>query len=1129
MAQLALALGGAVAGKAIFGTALASQIGFLSGSFIGSALFAKNSTIVGPRLNDLSVTSSSYGNPIPVSYGSPRKAGNLIWSTGLEETKTKNKVGGKGGPSTTTISYAYKSSFAIAFDRRESSYVEKIWADSKLIYDMSADEGSALAKKDSLVFRFYTGTKTQMPDPLIESVKGVGNTPAYRGLSYLVFEDFPLADYGNRIPSISAKISYLGTETYPKTYTSWETTSGLIVKDPLRPFIYSIGGNKVSKIDSITGDVVKTADLPPQARVALTDGFAVDENGDFYLQLGSGIYNFCPIYKFNGNSLEIVAGIGSEWHYDAPRRIFNFTNLVAVTLKTGEKIIVAGHDLGTDTHIFSQNEYFDFSNVGTYDQRLKNTLGVRELQYHGHFEGRMDGGIVQDKDGYLWGGGHNHWASVSELRRVEILSLGYDTISPSGALGHTNPTVAIKYWNMASYLSYVMGLIYIKDDHSLLIIGPGKVVKFDIYTETVTAELTNSGITIYGYLGFGDSSIKVLPQSNLVFIGSVVINSSTLELVSSYNFPAHYGIWAARGSNFYDYKTNSYYQSNGGSLIRCWLDRKTGETETLSSVVTDICERCGLTSADIDVTDLATDNVRGYTLTSQTTGKQALEPLAKAYSFEIIETDWKLVFKKKGDAESFSIGSSHLLDKIEETYTQEMDIPESVYLAYYDKDNEQQIGEQFSKRRADVNSSNRKMEMSFPLVLTAGEAKEISSRELYSLWNTYSNFQVKTGLRWIALDPGDVGRITNDLISYGVKIESISFDDMILTINVVEDDSATYTLADWEADGGRGVPDQQIVFDGPSELFLFDTNLLRDIDEPNDSTVPFYMACSSYQETWPGSVVFRSDDGILFSELESFLQSITWGVLDQNLTAVDGWETWDRYRSIQISVINGSLESVTELQALSGSNALLIGNFTDGWEIINFVDATEVSDGVWSVSNLLRGRNGTNNNMQHFKGDYVFLLSPDTLQKIVVSRSDVGVTKYFKAVTIGADIVDTRTLDFNLSANALKPYSPCYPIGERDGSSNLTVTFLRRTRYNGYWKDGTGTVILGEESELYDVDILDDLGEVIRTFSDLSSPEFEYTAAEQTTDGLTPGDLISCVIYQKSSEVGRGYPLEVTL
>jgi hypothetical protein len=56
---------------------------------------------------------------------------------------------------------------------------------------------------------FYPGDELQMPDPTIQAVEGVANTPAYRGLGYSVFENFPLLNFGNRVPNLRAEVTYL--------------------------------------------------------------------------------------------------------------------------------------------------------------------------------------------------------------------------------------------------------------------------------------------------------------------------------------------------------------------------------------------------------------------------------------------------------------------------------------------------------------------------------------------------------------------------------------------------------------------------------------------------------------------------------------------------------------------------------------------------------------------------------------------------------------------------------------------------------------------------------------------------------------------------------------------------------
>ena len=53
----------------------------------------------------------------------------------------------------------------------------------------------------------HLGTEDQLPDEFIESIEGIGNVPAYRGQAYVVFKNFSVADYGNRIPNLTFEIT----------------------------------------------------------------------------------------------------------------------------------------------------------------------------------------------------------------------------------------------------------------------------------------------------------------------------------------------------------------------------------------------------------------------------------------------------------------------------------------------------------------------------------------------------------------------------------------------------------------------------------------------------------------------------------------------------------------------------------------------------------------------------------------------------------------------------------------------------------------------------------------------------------------------------------------------------------
>ncbi len=212
MASLVLGLAGAAVGS-MFG---AAKMGWMIGSTVGKYLEPKpeGPESHGPRLEDLKVQAATEGSAIPTLYGTMRMAGNIIWSGGLDETKHTQSSGGGGkggggGGGSTHTTYTYSASFAVGFCEGPIVGVRRIWADSVLIYDVSEDASTdAVYASGSIKSGMHVveGTETQQPSSIIEAVEGIGNTPAYRGLCYIVFDDLELEKYGNRIPNITAEI-----------------------------------------------------------------------------------------------------------------------------------------------------------------------------------------------------------------------------------------------------------------------------------------------------------------------------------------------------------------------------------------------------------------------------------------------------------------------------------------------------------------------------------------------------------------------------------------------------------------------------------------------------------------------------------------------------------------------------------------------------------------------------------------------------------------------------------------------------------------------------------------------------------------------------------------------------------
>jgi len=194
MATILLQAAGAMLGGMLgpIGSAIGSAAGALAGYAIDRALIDSTRHIEGPRLSGARPFTAEEGASLPRVYGTARLGGTLIWATRFEEKKTTRRQGSKGGPRVTEYTYFANAAFALC--EGEIAGIRRIWADGREI------------DRTGFEIRVYRGTEDQPVDPLIAAKQGSGNAPAYRGVAYVVFDRFPLADYGNRIPQFQFEI-----------------------------------------------------------------------------------------------------------------------------------------------------------------------------------------------------------------------------------------------------------------------------------------------------------------------------------------------------------------------------------------------------------------------------------------------------------------------------------------------------------------------------------------------------------------------------------------------------------------------------------------------------------------------------------------------------------------------------------------------------------------------------------------------------------------------------------------------------------------------------------------------------------------------------------------------------------
>lgn len=299
-------------------------------------------------------------------------------------------------------------------------------------------------------------------------------------------------------------------------------------------------------------------------------------------------------------------------------------------------------------------------------------------------------------------------------------------------------------------------------------------------------------------------------------------------------------------------------------------------------------------------------------------------------------------------------------------------------------------------------------------------------------------------------------------------------------------------------------------------------NALRDTD--NDPG--FYAAVTSAATGWPGAVLYQSsDDGATFQAIATLTARATMGQTVDALGGYTGGNTVDELNRVTVRLAYGALASVGYAALLEGSQAALIGD-----EVVCFRDAVLNADGSYTLAGFLRGRRGTEASINgHAAGDRFIFLTPTSVKRISQVTADIGMTRLYKAVTSGGSLASVAPQSFKNEGAALKPYAPVHVGGGRAADGALSLSWVRRGRISGEWRDGVD-VPVSEAAEAYEVEIYSaGFGVVKRTVTGLTAPAMTYSAAQQVADfGSVQASL--CVrVYQLSAIVGRGYPASATI
>jgi hypothetical protein len=549
-----------------------------------------------------------------------------------------------------------------------------------------------------------------------------------------------------------------------------------------------------------------------------------------------------------------------------------------------------------------------------------------------------------------------------------------------------------------------------------------------------------------------------------------------------------------------------------------WLNGKVGLAD-LAALVASRCQRVGFTAYDVIA---LVGIVTGYIRDRPMSPRAEIELLMNAFAFDAVESEGVIRFLPRGRSAVANYEPDDCVladgrDLVNLTRAQETDLPDVVSITFIDGSKNYESGTVAASRTAGY--SERRSDITVPLVMDDIQAQLIADRALAEAW--IGRETAKHGLPpdQVALDVGDVVNLVIDGQAREFRLTRIN-DAWERSVEAQRSEAAIYA----PALPGNTIP----VFDPPP---VYGRAILEFLDAPmlRDSDIGFAPYVATSAAPFAGITLMDSPTGDSFAADTVLPIRATMGE-----TVFDFWSGptayFDIVNTLRVKLYSGELASVSEEAVLSGrANAIAIKNGDGDWEILQFATATLVATGVYDLTKLLRGRLGSEHAMRSpvAAGARVVVLD-GAIAQIQAALAERGVARFYKWGPSGVDPSDVawQQATFTARCVGLMPWSPVHVAGNRNGSADLTITWIRRTRFGGVWADGAD-VPLNEESERYEVDILDG-ADVVRTLA-VTTPAVIYTAAQQIADFGSAQASIAVKVYQLSAMVGRGWPAAATL
>ena len=562
-------------------------------------------------------TQSAYGIPIELVYSRAYMPGNLIHTSDPEIVTSASGVTTYDAETNTytTVTTLHASdylSFAFGLCAGEIDALSRLWIDQNLVFDHAGTSTVIQETTGQTDIAFYKGTEYQKANARQVKQYGFGKTPAYRSLSYVQVNRFPITRLTS-FPQINAEVVKVASkenqEVSSASYAD-ATASRLFKVDPSTKRVWFANNDDVIALDYDTLENVSTESAPNAVNLSAT-GKIIAYDGATLSLIDP---KFGQAYASRPADLSIIKTFSTRALNNAD---FAFNALVTVS---------AVGDIGIDYYDDTRSAFISHTNtmnlggtppIAAVTQRLKRQVGAITYTDFSMILPRVN-------------------AANDAINLVEFI-MGtteddFDSLFEQGV--YETYDIDNSYYAGAKDLK-IIGVVPCDTDSTLIFItqSAGRTMAQKWAKTGIVWSTDIPAVTVLDSDPmFREPSAKFcyLGANGNVYALSFADGATSLVTTTTHT---------AVVSQMYDPETESLtFWTTENKVVRLFLNRVNSEKQSIGEVLRDILKRSDVQNMAVSAED-STITITGYRSGSLTKGADIIKELIDVYPSSVFDAE----------------------------------------------------------------------------------------------------------------------------------------------------------------------------------------------------------------------------------------------------------------------------------------------------------------------------------------------------------------------------------------------------------------------------------------------------------------------------------------------------------